>query len=183
MAYIRYGSGMNERGEHIVGTVKWYSKVRGFGFLVSETIGNDVIVHRTVLDQIGVHDLPDGSVVEFLVDVAERGPKVRKIISLNYEHAQPLGQTKAIDQIRAERESELTNASDFRVVTVKWFDWANGYGFLISDEDPLTDIFLHVETLRYSGINEICAGDEFEARVAKGAKGKTAILLRAVPND
>lgn len=172
---------MSEKEQYIVGTVKWYSKVRGFGFLVSEAFENDVIVHRTVLDQIGVHDLPDGSVVEFRVDLAERGPKVRKIISLNYEHAQPVGQTKGIEQISAERESELINASDFIAVTVKWFDWANGYGFLTSDDDPSADIFLHVETLRYSGINEIQAGDEFEARITEGAKGKTAILIRRLP--
>jgi cold shock protein len=52
-----------------MGTVKWYSVARGFGFIVPDGGGRDVFVHASVLQRAGIAGLDEGQRV--LVGVAE----------------------------------------------------------------------------------------------------------------
>ena len=53
------------------GTVKWFNKEKGFGFIERES-GNDVFVHYSAIQQDGFKSLQEGDAVEF--DIVE-GPK------------------------------------------------------------------------------------------------------------
>jgi len=53
------------------GTVKWFNKEKGFGFIEREN-GNDVFVHYSAIQQDGYKTLQEGDTVEF--DIVE-GPK------------------------------------------------------------------------------------------------------------
>jgi CspA family cold shock protein len=76
-----------------------------------------------------------------------------------------------------EREALREVAGEFQPVELKWFNRINGYGFLKRmDEDE--DIFVHMETVRQAGLDELLAGERFEARVARGPYGLTAVELR-----
>lgn len=62
------------------GTVKWYDRVKGYGFLQTED-NNDIFIHRSGLE-VSHTDLKTGDAVEFEIEQREKGPvaiKVKKI--------------------------------------------------------------------------------------------------------
>mmetsp|Transcript_42615 Transcript_42615/g.102747 ORF Transcript_42615/g.102747 Transcript_42615/m.102747 type:complete len:130 (+) Transcript_42615:64-453(+) len=63
----------------IAGTVKWFDKTKGFGFITREDSGEDVFVHQTAIVSDGFRSLDDGIAVEFQVDVDDRNGKTRAV--------------------------------------------------------------------------------------------------------
>ena len=49
----------------IKGTVKWFNTVKGYGFIKSEETGQDVFVHISALERIGIKSLQEGQKVTF----------------------------------------------------------------------------------------------------------------------
>ena len=54
------------------GTVKWFNKVKGFGFIQPSDGGKDVFVHVTAVERAGMDTLVEGQKLNFDV-VSERG--------------------------------------------------------------------------------------------------------------
>ena len=54
------------------GTVKWFNKTKGFGFIARQDGGADVFVHFKAIIGEGFKELREGDKVEFDV---EQGPK------------------------------------------------------------------------------------------------------------
>ena len=71
----------------VTGTMKWFDATRGFGFLVSDQIAGDVLVHFSVLKEHDRRSLPEGAVVECLVAEQERGLQARRILSIDLSNA------------------------------------------------------------------------------------------------
>lgn len=55
------------------GTVKWFNKEKGYGFITDEANGNDIFVHFTGIVAEGFKTLEDGQEVTFDVTEGNRG--------------------------------------------------------------------------------------------------------------
>jgi CspA family cold shock protein len=56
--------------------------------------------------------------------------------------------------------------------TVKWFNNAKGYGFIVRDEGE--DVFVHYNAIRGGGYRSLNEGQRVEFTVARGEKGLQA---------
>ena len=61
-----------------VGTVKWFSDDKGFGFLERED-GDDVFVHFSAVQGAGFKSLPEGGKVEFDVTQGPKGDQAANV--------------------------------------------------------------------------------------------------------
>ncbi len=56
-----------------VGTVKWFNKVKGYGFVQPSDGGKDVFVHITAVERSGIGTLDEGMRVSFETEPDKRG--------------------------------------------------------------------------------------------------------------
>lgn len=63
--------------------------------------------------------------------------------------------------------------------TVKWFNNAKGYGFVLAEESG-DDLFIHYSSIQMDGYKSLKAGQEIEYDVQEGPKGKHAVNIRYV---
>ncbi|KAL2241824.1 glycine-rich protein 2-like [Sesamum indicum] len=56
-----------------IGTVKWFSGQKGFGFVAPDDGGDDLFVHQTEIQTEGFRTLREGQRVEFKIDSREDG--------------------------------------------------------------------------------------------------------------
>lgn len=61
--------------------------------------------------------------------------------------------------------------------TVKWFNNAKGYGFILP-EDEETDVFAHYSAIEMDGYKTLKAGQQVEFDLVDGDKGKHAANIR-----
>ena len=61
--------------EPITGRVKWFDATRGFGFLVSEQLDGDILLHFSVLREHGRRSVPEGALIECVPMRLERGSR------------------------------------------------------------------------------------------------------------
>jgi CspA family cold shock protein len=165
----------------VAGSMKWFDATRGFGFLVSDQVRGDILVHFSVLKEHDRRSLPEGALVECLVAEQERGLQARKILSIDLSQA-VVPDTARPSGSKAERidpAALVDQAGDFEPVRVKWFNRLKGYGFLVREGDDTQDIFVHMETVRRGHLNDLIPDQPLSARVADGPKGPLAVEVEA----
>jgi CspA family cold shock protein len=166
--------------EPITGRVKWFDATRGFGFLVSDEIDGDVLLHFSVLREHGRRSVPEGAIIECVPVRLERGLQAKKVLSIDTSSALPQQPRSSMPSgERADRKALADTAGAFEPVEVKWFNRVRGYGFLKRPDDVGgEDVFVHMETVRMSHLPELQPGQWLEARIAPSSKGLTAVELR-----
>jgi cold shock protein len=169
----------------IVGRVKWFDATRGFGFVVSDNVEGDILIHFSVLREHGRRSLPEGAIVECVPMQLDRGLQAKRVISIDVGPAvvaQPRLQRSTSKDV--DRKALTDSAGQFEPVEVKWFNRVKGYGFVNRVGDPDShDVFVHMETVRNSELGDLQPGQRINARIAEGKKGLTAVELQSEYSD
>ncbi len=56
-----------------IGTVKWFSTIKGYGFIEPEDGSKDAFVHISAVQRAGLDSLHEGQKVEFEIVPGQRG--------------------------------------------------------------------------------------------------------------
>ncbi len=71
------------------GTVQWFSRVKGYGFVRPDGQEEDVFVHYSAINGEGYRNLSEGQRVEFTVEDTPKGPHAVDVLGLEVEEAEP----------------------------------------------------------------------------------------------
>ena len=164
-------SGNDERSAR--GTVKWFDSSKGFGFIVSDDVASDVLLHANVLRNYGQSSVAEGARIVFTWSETERGLQAVEISEI--EAPEPTEQDPPLTEIPF---PPVTGGGSFLPARVKWFDRVKGFGFANvfgSNED----VFIHMEVLRRSALADLQSGEAVALRLAKGERGLLATQVSA----
>ena len=158
----------------ISGVVKWFDQSKGFGFVVAETGGVDILLHANVLRNFGQSSVADGAKVEILVQDTSRGLQAVEVVSIKTSDwgSQPLlADFEDLDPV-------VMKAAVLEPARVKWFDKIKGFGFATIFKRP-EDVFLHIEVLRQSGLSDLASGEALAVKAIDGKRGRMAVEICA----
>lgn len=62
-----------------IGTVKWFSAEKGYGFITPDEGGKDVFVHYSAILAEGYRSLNEGQKVEYEVVQGQKGPQASNV--------------------------------------------------------------------------------------------------------
>ncbi|MEM6635252.1 MAG: cold shock domain-containing protein [Pseudomonadota bacterium] len=158
----------NEELKVVHGRVKWFDPGKGFGFVVADTGGPDILLHANVLRNYGQSSVADGAGIEATVQQTQRGMQAVEVLRIDPPETE--GEEPA-------RPVQLDNPDlPLEPARVKWFDKNKGFGFANAFGRP-EDIFIHIEVLRRSGFADLQPGEAVALRAIESERGRMATFV------
>ena len=152
----------------LIGRIKWFDSAKGYGFVVPQSVEGrsfeqDVMLHVSCLREYGETSADEGA--KIICDMVERarGWQVVNIIEM--------------DRPQAAIVKQQGDAIVYERVIVKWFNAAQGFGFVNKRNDP-ADIFIHISVLRKAGFETLETGMELDVVTGEGNKGQNVLMVR-----
>lgn len=146
----------------VSGRVKWYDETKGFGFVVSDEMPGDILVHHRLLKEHRLKRLLEGSAVKGMVVEGPRGLLFERLLEIE-DNSPPLRQ-------------KIGEAGEFQPVEVNWYNALKGFGFVYTDTS--LQAFIHAEVVRQSGRVELVPGERIEGRIAGSGRGPVVTEIR-----
>ncbi|HEY8260454.1 MAG TPA: cold-shock protein [Methylosinus sp.] len=156
----------------VSGTIKWFDVSKGYGFVVPDDGGADILLHVTTLRRSGFQTAYEGARIVCEAQKRLKGMQVFRVVGIDESTAIHPAQSAA-----ARTHVQVTPSSGYEIAIVKWFNRVKGFGFLTRGEGT-DDIFLHMETVRRYGLAELKPGDSVLVRYGDGPKGLMATEVR-----
>lgn len=156
----------------VSGTIKWFDVAKGYGFIVPDGGGADVLLHVTSLRRDGYQTAYEGARIVVEAMARQRGLQAFRVLSMDDSTAVHPSQMPP-----ARTHVSVTPTSGLERAEVKWFNRLRGFGFL-SRGPGTPDIFVHMETLRRYGMTELRPGQWVLVRYGDGDKGLMAAEVR-----
>ncbi len=171
----------NRELKGVRGRVKWFDPSKGFGFILAEEGGPDILLHANVLRNFGQSSVAEEAVIEVVVQDTPRGRQAVEVVRID---PPPSGVVGGLEDI-AQLDAEALAAIPLAPARIKWFDKAKGFGFANVFGRP-EDVFIHIEVLRRSGFADLQPGEAVSLKVIDGKRGRLATLVApwdAVPKS
>lgn len=145
----------------VCGLVRWFNQFKGYGFLDVDGIAEDVFIHFSLIDSMGLKDLNPRDEIDCEIEKNKNGYQVKKIFC-----------------IKAAGDVSNNDSLSEMVCTLKWFNPAKGYGF--AETQTGEDVFIHGSLLREQNLLSIQSGTPILAKVCKQRRGYEALSIKIV---
>jgi len=155
--------------------VKWFNPAKRFGFVELADGSGDAFLHLTVLSRLGISTVQPGETLELRVAAGERGPVVTEVIGRDSSTA--VAFKRPPTSFPSSYDRPASEASVQETGTVKWYNDAKGFGFIVRDGGG-KDIFVHASALQRAGIASLSEGQRVVVGVVEGRKGPEAGSIR-----
>lgn len=156
------------------GVVKWFDPKKGFGFILPDDGGADVLLHANVLRNFGQSSVADNAEIEVDVLDTERGQQAVEVFEITPPQ-------DGLDYTLQMPDGELLGdieGLELEPARIKWFDKGKGFGFanVFGNSE---DVFIHIEVLRRSGFADLQAGEAVCIVTREGKRGRMAVLVKS----
>ena len=168
------------------GTVKFFNKDKGFGFVSRDEGGDDVFIHISAVEQAGLEGLGSGQTISFTL--VDRNGRVSATDIQTTGEVLPLDAPSSDRQFGGDRERggdrgdrgdrgapggrprrQLTG--ERAAGEVKFFDATRGFGFIRRD-DGGADCFVHISAVERAGLPPLNPGDRLAFDIEVDDRGK-----------
>ena len=153
------------------GKVKWFNPTKRFGFVELSDGSGDAFLHATVLSRLGISTVRPGETLELRVAPGERGPVVTEVTGVDTSTA--VGFKRPRTSFPSPYDRAVSEASVQETGTVKWYNAAKGFGFIVRDGGG-KDVFVHASALQRAGIASLSEGQRVVVGIVEGRKGPEA---------